>query len=75
MNTTFKVLMGVAAGTAAGLIAGILFAPDKGSETRKKIGQKMKGLADEMKEKFRKAEVRTGDIKAGLSDALTKAHN
>lgn len=75
MNTTSKVLMGIAAGTAAGLIAGILFAPDKGSETRKKIGQKMKGLADEVKVKFRKTEEKTGDMKAGLTDALTKAHN
>ena len=34
-----KVLLGVLAGVAVGATLGILFAPDKGSETRKKISQ------------------------------------
>jgi gas vesicle protein len=33
-------------GFLAGVVAGILFAPDKGSETRKKISQKGKDLKD-----------------------------
>ena len=32
-----KVFLGVLAGVAAGAVLGILFAPDKGSKTRKKI--------------------------------------
>ncbi len=47
-----KVLLGVLAGLAAGAILGVLFAPDKGSVTRKKISGKAEALADEMKEKF-----------------------
>jgi len=44
-----KVLLGVLGGVAAGALLGILFAPDRGSETRKKIKDKGKGYADNLK--------------------------
>lgn len=47
-----KVLLGVLAGVAVGATLGILFAPDKGSNTRKKISQKSDAYADELGEKF-----------------------
>lgn len=47
-----KVLLGVLAGVAAGAILGILFAPDKGTNTRKKILSKGEDYADGLKEKF-----------------------
>ncbi|MBL7971614.1 MAG: YtxH domain-containing protein, partial [Prolixibacteraceae bacterium] len=47
-----KVLLGVLAGAAAGALIGILFAPDKGSETRRKIAEKGEDYVDGMKEKF-----------------------
>ena len=40
MNTTGKVIVSLLSGAAAGAILGILFAPDKGKETRRKIAQK-----------------------------------
>jgi len=49
---TGKVLLGVLAGVAAGALMGILFAPEKGSKTRKKIMRKGQDYADELKEKF-----------------------
>jgi gas vesicle protein len=39
-------------GVAVGAALGILFAPDKGSETRKKIAGKTGDLTDSLKEKF-----------------------
>jgi gas vesicle protein len=50
--STGKVLLGVLAGVAAGAVLGILFAPDKGAETRKKVSKKGQDYADDLKEKF-----------------------
>ncbi len=47
-----KVLLGLLAGVAAGAALGILFAPDKGSATRKNISRKGSEYADELGEKF-----------------------
>lgn len=52
MNSSGKVLLGVLAGVATGAVLGILFAPDKGSETRKKIAQKGDDYVDGLKGKF-----------------------
>jgi gas vesicle protein len=50
--STGKTLLGVLAGIAAGATLGILFAPHKGSKTRKIITDKGDDYADELKEKF-----------------------
>jgi gas vesicle protein len=47
-----KVLMGVLGGVAVGAVAGILFAPAKGTKTRKRIMKKGNNLKKDMKNKF-----------------------
>jgi len=47
-----KVAVGVLAGLAVGAIAGILFAPEKGSKTRKNLVSKGEDYLDDMKDKF-----------------------
>jgi len=42
--------LGVLAGIAAGTLIGVLIAPDKGSETRRKIRQKGDDLVDGVKD-------------------------
>lgn len=47
-----KVFLGLLAGVAIGATLGILFAPAKGSKTRKKISRKEKEYVDSLKGKF-----------------------
>jgi gas vesicle protein len=47
-----NVLLGLLAGVAAGAFLGILFAPEKGSKTRKKIVKKGEELTGEITDKF-----------------------
>lgn len=47
-----KVLLGFVAGAAVGALAGILFAPDKGSATRTKIAGKAGDIGDSIKTSF-----------------------
>ncbi|MGY4383292.1 gas vesicle protein [Pedobacter sp. UYP24] len=50
MNDNSKVLIGLLAGLAAGAALGLLFAPEKGSETRDKLSQSLKDLGDSIKD-------------------------
>ena len=47
-----KILLGTLAGVAAGALIGILFAPDKGTETRRKIVEKGEDYTDSLKNSF-----------------------
>ena len=46
------VVVGILGGSAVGAILGILFAPDKGSNTRRKIAEKGTDLKDNIKGNF-----------------------
>jgi gas vesicle protein len=48
---TSSTLLGVLGAAAAGAFLGVLFAPDKGSNTRKKISDKTKDYGDNLKSK------------------------
>ncbi len=51
MNENGKVVAALLAGLAAGAVIGLLFAPEKGSETRDKLNDSLADLGDVLKER------------------------
>ncbi|HEX2922282.1 MAG TPA: YtxH domain-containing protein [Bacteroidales bacterium] len=51
-SLVISLIAGVVAGAAAGAILGILYAPDKGTETRRKISKRGEELRDNLRNKF-----------------------
>ena len=51
MNDSTKVVAALLAGLAAGAALGILFAPERGSETRDKLNDALKNLGDAIKDR------------------------
>lgn len=69
-----KVVLGVLAGLATGAFLGILFAPDKGVNTRRKIMSKGDELTDGLKEKLNEfldqMEEKYSEVKSNTEELL-----
>ncbi|WP_298396885.1 YtxH domain-containing protein [Flavobacterium sp.] len=63
-----NVLLGVLGGVAVGAALGILFAPAKGSETRKKIADKGSDLKDNFKDSLTKLSEKISSSVDGFKD-------
>jgi gas vesicle protein len=68
MSSTKAVIIGVLAGAAVGALAGIFFAPYKGSVMRRKVVRKGEDYAEALKEKF-------DDFVDTLTDKFDSAKN
>jgi gas vesicle protein len=69
-NNTGKIVGAMLLGAAIGGALGILFAPNKGSETRRKLSAKGEDLTDAMKDKFNEF---LDEIKVEVEAAKDKA--
>lgn len=67
---TGKVVLGALAGIAIGAVVGVLLAPDKGSETRKKISKKGSEYKDGLKEKYDGLKDKYNTIVDGVTNKL-----
>jgi gas vesicle protein len=52
MTTTTKIALGIAGAAAAGLVIGLLIAPEKGTDMRKKIKRKANDWTDSLSSLF-----------------------
>ncbi len=70
MNTTNKVLIGIIAGAATGAIFGLLFAPHKGSKTRKRMLNRGREIVQELEDKVNETKDALTEIKKGITQAV-----
>ena len=71
-----KVILGVLAGVAVGAALGVLFAPDKGWNTRKRISKKGEDIIEDLREKFDEfldtVSAKVDEVKEEVSDFSKK---
>lgn len=70
MNENGKIVTALLAGLAAGAVLGLLFAPDKGSETRDKINDSLADLGEAIKERAEEQLDQLNDLKEKLVAAV-----
>ena len=70
MKNTSKILIALGAGLAIGGVLGILFAPDKGSETRHKIAEGSKKLVDNFNRKIKSGKERLQEEFSKMNDVV-----
>ena len=70
MKNSSKVLIALGVGLAIGGVLGVLFAPEAGSETRKKVAEEGKKFADNLKKKMRTAKDK---VEEEVNEAMEEA--
>ena len=63
MNDNGKVVAALLAGLAAGAALGLLFAPEKGADTRDKLNESLKDLGEAIKERSAEQKDQFNDLK------------
>jgi gas vesicle protein len=69
-----NVVLGILAGAAVGALLGVLFAPDKGSKTRRKIYRKGEDIVDDLKDKALDLAEKANDLSRKASKLVDKVN-
>ena len=86
MTSNTKIILGLLAAAAAGAAVGVLMAPEKGSELRRKIKESVGGVMDdlaellalgqeELKERFSEAREGVQENVQNMKDKLSDTYN
>jgi gas vesicle protein len=75
MASTKNVLLGLLTGVAVGAVLGVLFAPDKGTETRKKLAKSGSDFKDKLTEWGKNGMEKFEDIKDEAKSYADKGRN
>lgn len=70
-----NVVFGVLAGAAIGALLGVLFAPDKGSRTRKKMYRKGEDIVEDLKEKAQDLTEKANDLSRKAAKLVDKVNS
>lgn len=74
MNNITKIMVAIGTGVAVGAALGVLYAPDEGSETRKKIIKRTKKLAGTVSDSIDDGRESLEEIKSVLQKELNKVN-
>lgn len=69
MNKSSKIALGLLGAAAAGLVIGLLIAPEKGKEMRKKIKTKTDDIIDQLGDLITKGEA---NVKSKVESTISK---
>ena len=75
MTTRTKVILGLVGAAAAGVIVGLLVAPEKGSDMRRKVGETATDWADRLTDLFNNAKGEVDNLKTKGADMAKNAAN
>ena len=75
MTTRTKVILGLVGAAAAGVIVGLLVAPEKGADMRKKVGETATDWADRLSDLFASAKGEVDNLKTKGSTVVKEAAN
>lgn len=75
MNSTAKIALGILGAAAAGVVIGLLLAPEKGSDTRKKVKETAGGWVDSLSHLFQKGKENLDEMKEVVKQSKSVAED
>ncbi len=75
MTTSTKIILGVVGAAAAGAVIGLLLAPEKGTDFRKRLSHKAYDWADQLGDLIDNGKSKLDELKADVNNAVRNAED